>query len=523
MKPRNRIWFLQALLLLAFGYTRFHRLDLLPPFTDEVNYLRWCHLVSEGYPFVPLTADGKQPLFVWLGRLVIPFFDDPLLGLRALSAALGLLTAIGVVIAARRLAIEEPEAADRCATVALLLYVVSPYALFYERLALYDSLVNALGIGIYTGSLGLTGAGGGRRRWAYALFVGMLAGLALISKIYAVLFLLYPLLAAAGSSSRGGWQGIRAFLWEILLIEGMAIGIFLAVNAGAWVQAGGIPIHTRPFALAHRHPIPHLAANLRFLGEVALFFVTPGYLLLLLVGIGLWRFVPHGVRLLLLPVGLALLVVVGAATSLFPRYLLLTLPLLVLFCAFVLVAGTRRWRGTLCWGGMVVFLLLPPLLQDRAILTWPQRAHLPSVTRFQYIEGWPSGYGTRELFAFLEARARKGGPIDLFTTPEPGNVRDALANRFGGDPRFRLHLAPRYREVPILPEARGVVAEVGTEPYLPERRERIVFDELERVYFVGNAPKEDLGAFLRRNPQGKIVFFHNKPGGKSALFVARLR
>jgi hypothetical protein len=63
------------------------------------------------------------------------------------------------------------------------------------------------------------------------------------------------------------------------------------------------------------------------------------------------------------------------------------------------------------WAGALGLVLLPSLRFDFFLWTDPARAPLPQVERFQFVNGWPSGYGVRDTLAFLreQARARKGG------------------------------------------------------------------------------------------------------------------
>jgi hypothetical protein len=52
-------------------------------------------------------------------------------------------------------------------------------------------------------------------------------------------------------------------------------------------------------------------------------------------------------------------------------------------------------------------VLLPALRFDAFLWTDPARAPLPEVERFQFVNGWPSGYGTRDTLAFLRAEAQR--------------------------------------------------------------------------------------------------------------------
>ena len=57
-------------------------------------------------------------------------------------------------------------------------------------------------------------------------------------------------------------------------------------------------------------------------------------------------------------------------------------------------------------------------------------APLPPVDRWQYVEGWPSGYGWRESVELLEREKGEGGrPLRVVTTSYPLRPRRALSRR----------------------------------------------------------------------------------------------
>src|SRR5258706_13140854 len=68
----------------------------LPIFTDEAIYTRWAQIAHQdaNWRFISLT-DGKQPLFVWLDMIIIPFVRDPLFAGRLFSVLSGLASMIG--------------------------------------------------------------------------------------------------------------------------------------------------------------------------------------------------------------------------------------------------------------------------------------------------------------------------------------------------------------------------------------------------------------------------------------------
>jgi hypothetical protein len=58
-------------------------------------------------------------------------------------------------------------------------------------------------------------------------------------------------------------------------------------------------------------------------------------------------------------------------------------------------------------GLALAILLLWPALSDVALIARPWTIPLPEIVRWQYINGWPAGYGAKELVAFLDSASRK--------------------------------------------------------------------------------------------------------------------
>ena len=130
---------LLAALLIAFFVTRLIFLDGFPIFSDEAIYVRWAKIAwhDPSWRFISLT-DGKQPLQTWG---TIPFFKifphNLLLAGRLFAVSTGLFALIGVFVTLFYLFNK------KAAYWGALFYVLTPYFLFYDRLALVDSGVNA--------------------------------------------------------------------------------------------------------------------------------------------------------------------------------------------------------------------------------------------------------------------------------------------------------------------------------------------------------------------------------------------
>ena len=128
---------ISVLVLLLTILLRLVNLNSLPVFADESIYIRWSQVMraESTLRFLPL-SDGKQPLFMWT---VIPFLkiiSDPLIAGRVVSGLCGLATVLGVGLAAFVLFNNK-----RIAVFSAVLWAVLPYAVFFDRLALADSML----------------------------------------------------------------------------------------------------------------------------------------------------------------------------------------------------------------------------------------------------------------------------------------------------------------------------------------------------------------------------------------------
>ena len=130
-----------VLLVLVFLGLRLANLAVLPVFADEAIYIHWAQVIWHDATnrFIPL-SDGKPPLHMWLMVLFLKVIENPLMAGRLLSVSAGLATLIGSYLLAKKLF------SQKVAIIVGILVVLQPFLLFYDRLALVDSLLTAFGV-----------------------------------------------------------------------------------------------------------------------------------------------------------------------------------------------------------------------------------------------------------------------------------------------------------------------------------------------------------------------------------------
>ena len=395
---------------LVYFVTRLTNLTVLPIFTDEAIYIRWSQIGTNdaGWRFISLT-DGKQPLFTWFVMAALRIFRDPLFAGRFVSVASGFMGMIGMYLLGREIFKNR-----RIGVISSFLYLISPFTLMYDRMALYDSLVAAFSVwNLYIAILLVR-----RIRLDVALIFGLTLGVGMLNKTSAFLSL-YLLPATAilfDWSKKERMRRLVIWIGLCVLAAVLSQGIYsiLRLSPFFYIVSQKDTLFVYPFSEWVKHPFSSLAGNLH--GEfdwiinyltIPVFVSSLAPLLylskkpkekLILAG---WWFVPF--------FALALF-----GKVLYPRFVLfMAMPLLVL------AASTADWvlrtvRPLFLKYFVLAVICLPCVYVSYGIITNIAAAHIPKSDTGQYINDWPSGWGTNEVVAFLQKEAKRG-PVAVYT------------------------------------------------------------------------------------------------------------
>ena len=437
MTPRERRAVLAGLLV-VYAASRLVGIDALPGFLDENFHTAWALSMAEGRRLFRPWLSGKW-LSVFANALIVPWVEgSPLVASRVLTAAFGALTLLTTWALARRLY------DDRTALVASLFYVLCPFTLFYDRLALTDPVMSTFSALTLLASVRLAQTGRSRH--------GVLAGLALAATVLtkAAGAMLFVVPAAAWLAlARPLRQRVGALALAYAVAAGIAawpLWIFFAVSGAArWALAG-----------SGGEPLERLARNLPLVEEWFVVWWTLPLLLLALLGAAaaIVRRQPSGLFLTAVWV-LPLAVLLPTATHWYPRYLLFTAVPTLILAARALTGLTspaaerlgptsRLWRLALPAAGTVL-VLVPSLRVDTHLWVEPSRAPLPAIERLQFIDGWPSGYGVRETVAFV-ARELERHPEGITVVM---NSRSRPTTRFALNVAFRRERRLHRKDLPL--------------------------------------------------------------------------
>jgi len=424
------------IIIILFFVLRLINLTILPIFCDEAIYIRWSQVMraEPTLRFLPL-SDGKQPLFMWLTIPFLKFFSDPLLAGRLVSVLAGFGSLIGIFLLTFFLT-----ESKKTALFSSLIYTILPYTLFFDRMALVDSLLACFGIWVLLLGVLLVKY----PRTDLAIIGGIVLGGALITKSPAIFFAaLLPttalLLPFEQPRKKLTPRLIKlAGLWLIVYI--FAFVIYNLLRLGPNFRMIAIRNKDYVFTLKEimAHPHDPILIHLKDIwGWFPNLFSWPIFLMSILgVVFGLAK--RRKMSLVLLAWLLAPLLAQSAFAKVFtPRYLLFTIFPLIIFGGIlgkeIFEKSSKIWLKAI----LILLFLFAPLRYDFSLISSPPEAPLPLRMRTGYLSEWTSGYGINEVRDFLK-EASKEKKIVVGTEGSFGTLPDALMIYFDKDSQVTI-------------------------------------------------------------------------------------
>ncbi|MBI2599382.1 glycosyltransferase family 39 protein [Candidatus Daviesbacteria bacterium] len=424
---------LLLLFLIIAGYfiLRLPNLTLQPIFADEAIYIRWAQIMrsEQTLRFLPL-SDGKTPLFMWTMIPLFKVFSNPLFAGRFVSVISGLVTLAGVFLLARKVF------GLKTALWASLLYAITPYTVFFDRMALVDSMLASFSIWSLYFALWLIRS----LRLDLSMILGFLLGAALLTKTPATMNLLILPIALLGlkRNNQGKYPIVKA-------VGFLAISVFIAFGIYNLLRLGpnfhllssrnqdyifspleliGRPLD--PF-IPHFHDIADWFPKL---------FTLP---ILILIGIGVYHLLFSLNKLGLIMIGWALIPLIIQMIFLktfTARYLLSAIAPLLIFGGLGINKALDRvridsffspgYKGSFFKIMIVLIAIMPLALKfDYQLIKNPPPNSLPAEERRGYFEDWTAGYGLSDIADFLKEE-RKKGKVVVGTEGFFGTLPDGL-------------------------------------------------------------------------------------------------
>jgi len=404
------------LLLVLCAALRIVNLGALPVFIDEGTYAQAARIVGARpgpETLFILSAHNfgfNPPLFSWVAAPFTRLVADPLLAARLASACIGTLGLVATWAVGRALR------GPLVGLLAGLLYALSPFILFYNRLAMLDGLLATCGAGALFFAVRLRQ----RERARDALCLGLCVAAGMLTKLFAVNMLLLPLLAVAlAERPRRG-----------AVSRGAAVAVALGVLPLFYVYQNGSGLH------GHLN-VQGLAPTLRLVwgqvlswGQALWLYATPPVILCAIVGLWAARRERAGLLVGLWALLGAVTIVATPNTLFAPRYALyIVVPIVVLGARGLLALAEtlharlpgplgRRAALWLPLAAAVTLVLLPAAAADATTVGAPLQAPLTPVDRWQYATGWPSGSTLTPDIAYLRRQAARR-PITVISEDIP--------------------------------------------------------------------------------------------------------
>ncbi len=419
---KNKIGiFLFSILIASYFILRLPNLTVQPIFADEAIYIRWAQVMKSEptLRFLPL-SDGKTPLFMWAMTPFFKIFDDPLFAGRFLSVISGLFTLIGVFFLSKKIF------NLNTAWWASLLYVMTPYTVFFDRMALVDSMLSAFTIWSLYFAIWLIRA----LRLDLAMILGYLLGAALLTKTPAMVSVLVLPVTLLGlkKDSQGKYPFLKA-LTLIAVSALIALVIYNLLRLGPGFQqlsSRNADYIFSPSELQGRilDPfIPHFHDISDWFPKL----LTWPILILGLIGI---------FKLFLARNRLGWVVLIWALTPFLlemtflrtftARYLLPSIAPFLIFAGFGLSKILDGFNSSLLKIIIALIAILPLVIKfDYQLIKNPPPEELPEEERIGYFEAWTAGYGFKDMAKYL-VEQKKNGTVVVGTSGSFGTLPDGL-------------------------------------------------------------------------------------------------
>ena len=388
-------------LIALFLAIRLINLDHFPIFSDEGIYLNWAKIAKNdaNWRFISLT-DGKQPLQTWLTIPLLHFFPaNALLAGRLMSVGTGLIALAGMFTLLFYVF------KKRTAYIGAFLYIITPYFIFYDRMALIDSGVNAFFIWILFFSVLLVRT----NRFDVSLLFGILGGIGLLAKSSVQLFLGLSVFAPILIWERNK-KDFRSRAINFIILLGVAVFIALVMYNIQRLSPFFAYIKQKNFTFI-MSPQEFIAAPFSVIFRNI--WLVPYYVFSeLSYAVGVVGLIGYGLlfkrdkRLfiyMLLWFTIPFLAVGFFSKVLFPRYIIFFGTLLTIMAAYAL--GELK-NKKLVYGGFSI-IVVSVLYFNYTLLFNNANIPFPDVDRGQYIEAWPSGWGAKEIMEYARERSKE--------------------------------------------------------------------------------------------------------------------
>lgn len=390
-------------LTISYFFLRLYRIMSLPIFTDEAIYTRWSQIArfDASWRFISL-VDGKQPLFIWFNMTLIRVINDPLLSGRLISVFAGFTTMIGLFFLGREIFKNR-----WIGILSAFLYLIFPFSLVYDRMALYDSLVGTFAVWSFYFEILLIR----RLRLNTSLILGMVLGGGILTKtsgFFSIYLMPFMLLIFDWKSKKRSERFLK-FIGLAFISVVLAYGYYSVLRLSPFFSIIGDKNANFVYPIKDwfMHPFTFFIGNIKGVFDWLTIYLTWPIFVLIIASFFLsLRFLKEKLMLLvwfLIPfVAIALF-----GRILYPRFILFMTLFLLPLAAFSIYEIFTRVKNKYVSVVVVLAFLLISLRSDYFIIFNFPRAQIPKSDLEQYINGWPAGGGAKEIIEYLNDESKK--------------------------------------------------------------------------------------------------------------------
>jgi 4-amino-4-deoxy-L-arabinose transferase-like glycosyltransferase len=494
------------ILCLSLFYFIFRLINLtkLPIFNDEAIYLDWGWRETHRAGFLYYSLyDAKQPFLMWIFGIAENIFSDPLFAGRLISVCAGFLTFIGIYKLSREYF------SEKVGLVAAFLYTITPLFSFYDRQALMESSIAAVGIwACYFMLKNLLNPTSKK----FPILLGVVLGIGFFIKSSALLFV---------ASGFFVLLGYVIFSKKVRLINSLVITILtflvtialLLINPQFWETLSSNSRYSLTLGEILSFPIGNWINTFIANVQISLIFITPLLFMTSISGIIyiFWKKQRSQILFLLFFI-LAFLGSTLLARTPSDRYLVSFLSFVVIPAACLLLACFKKQNFLGVFFALIIFsvpfcltllqLINPPLY---LLKTMP---YSPSVNS-TYLTGVTSGYGINETVDYLKSLA-KDKAIIVGITENTGNPESALLSYFNRSANIRVVYFTPEAFPPNLNEYNCLSLDAPLYFVARDQQQAGLEKFLEKTKTVRNPyGKNTIGIYtLRKNCVGKSLILH---------------
>ncbi|MFH0863681.1 MAG: glycosyltransferase family 39 protein [Candidatus Gottesmanbacteria bacterium] len=400
------------IIIALYFITRLIFLTSLPIFNDESIYLHWALIMRDtGEKFYSVAFDGKQPMIMWLYGVALWLVDNPLVVGRLVSVIFGFFTLLGIYFLAKSIGNRN------LALISSSFYIFCPICVFFDRMALMDGPITSINIWTLFLTEKIINT---KNKYIFSLLLGLIFGLGFWIKSSILITILIILL----------WL-IKAYLNKknIYIINSIILIIITALLAL-------IPLIVQPsfnlifqknqeFILSVnqilKFPWQIWLNNLMNLGLILTGYVSPLILIFLFIFL-LKKSELKNWRFLFVYLVSSMFLLIISSKDINSRYSLFIIPELLILISILM--AKYKWIRPFIFIPSIILSIILIITPIRFFSLFPSFGSFAS-DKYQYINGWPSGYGINEAINLLNNTSRKR-QIIIGVRPDSGNPEDAI-------------------------------------------------------------------------------------------------